>query len=370
MTRRENGTHFYIVDGGEYRGEANDGVFAYKAGDSFKDCALLRDKPQIMDIGVASDALACFCISHRDFKLIISDRNRKEKLVKDCAIFETMSDEQVAVLVGAFRRVRYPFYPGAPPIVRQAAHASPESSFYLLEKGECVATILQPDGSQPDVKTYQPGGLFGEKALMESRPRAASIMQTTEIVVLQLREEFSSRRGSTTRTRGSSSRTFTAPPPRPRAGSWCAGPAPADGVPGVDGAARRRGGASPRAPDPVRGELRRAVLWPGRARVPLCGVLPGPLNPAGLLVAYTEERHVKPIVSNFDTLLVGSQGAKPFDALADEQRALVLWLLRKTEQQQTTRIISIEGSTFSWSAATTARASSRCHNCVGYVVYT
>ena len=87
------------------------------------------------------------CISQRDFKLIISDRNRKEKLVKDCAIFETMSDEQVAVQVGAFRRVRYPFYPGAPPIIQQAAHVSPESSSCLLEKGDCVVTILQPDGS-------------------------------------------------------------------------------------------------------------------------------------------------------------------------------------------------------------------------------
>ena len=39
-----------------------------------------------------------------------------------------------------------------------------------------------------------------EKALMESRPRATPIVQTTEIVVLQLsREEFSSRRGSRTR---------------------------------------------------------------------------------------------------------------------------------------------------------------------------
>ena len=87
-------------------------------------------------------------------------------------------------------------------------------------------------------------------------------------------------------------------------------------------------------------------------------------------MAYAEKRHVKPAVSDFDTFLVGSQGAKPFDALADKQHALVLWLLRKAEQQQTTRIISIKGSTFSWSAAATARASSTCHNCVGYVVST
>ena len=79
---------------------------------------------------------------------------------------------------------------------------------------------------------------------------------------------------------------------------------------------------------------------------------------------------MKPVVSDFDTFLVGSQDAKPFDALADKQRALVLWLLHKTEQQQTTRMIPIKGLTFSWSAAATtrARASSRYHDFVGYVV--
>ena len=50
---------------------------------------------------MTSDALTCFCISQRNFKLIILDRNRKERLVKDCAIFETMSIAQVSVVVGA-----------------------------------------------------------------------------------------------------------------------------------------------------------------------------------------------------------------------------------------------------------------------------
>ena len=54
-----------------------------------------------------------------------------------------------------------------------------------------MATIWQPDGSPQEVKRYRPGEVFGEKALMESKPRAASIVSTTEVVVLQLsRAEF------------------------------------------------------------------------------------------------------------------------------------------------------------------------------------
>ena len=47
--------------------------------------------------------------------------------------------------------------------------------FFILEQGECVASISQADGGQQDVKTYRKGEVFGEKALLEKAPRSASI---------------------------------------------------------------------------------------------------------------------------------------------------------------------------------------------------
>ena len=44
-----------------------------------------------------------------------SDRDEKENLVKNCPIFETMSDEQVALLVGAYHLTNCPFDLDAPP---------------------------------------------------------------------------------------------------------------------------------------------------------------------------------------------------------------------------------------------------------------
>jgi len=76
-----------------------------------------------------------------------------------------------------------------------------------------------------------------------------------------------------------------------------------------------------------------------------------PLNPSGLLMAYAEERHVKPVVSDFDTFLVGSRGAKLFNDLVDEQRALVLWLLRKTEQVLLDEKDGIGDEEFNWTSA-------------------
>ena len=54
----ENGTHFYII---KCWGGVDNSAFVYKAGDSFGERALTRDKPQAIDIVVTSDVLMCFC---------------------------------------------------------------------------------------------------------------------------------------------------------------------------------------------------------------------------------------------------------------------------------------------------------------------
>jgi hypothetical protein len=53
-------------------------------------------------------------------------------------------------------------------------------------------------------------------------------------------------------------------------------------------------------------------------------------NPLGLLVAYAEEK-VMPVVSDMDTLLVGSKGPVKYCKLPDDQTNLVLWCLEQTE---------------------------------------
>jgi len=58
--------------------------------------------------------------------------------------------------------------------------------------------------------------------------------------------------------------------------------------------------------------------------------LQDPLNPHGLLIAYAE-RTVKPVVSDFDTFLVGSHGME-YEDLPPEQEKLLVWAIDKTEK--------------------------------------
>eukprot|EP00928_Gymnodinium_smaydae_P030754 TRINITY_DN2277_c0_g4_i2.p1 TRINITY_DN2277_c0_g4~~TRINITY_DN2277_c0_g4_i2.p1 ORF type:complete len:369 (-),score=57.44 TRINITY_DN2277_c0_g4_i2:758-1810(-) len=54
-----------------------------------------------------------------------------------------------------------------------------------------------------------------------------------------------------------------------------------------------------------------------------------PMNSHGLLIAYAEQT-VKPVVSDFDTFLVGSRGMA-YSELPDEQRNLAIWAVDKTK---------------------------------------
>eukprot|EP00439_Symbiodinium_sp_Y106_P080107 s332_g18.t2 len=67
-----------------------------------------------------------------------------------------------------------------------------------------------------------------------------------------------------------------------------------------------------------------------------------PMNPHGLLIAYAENT-VKPVVSDFDTFLVGSRGMD-YEHLPPEQAELCLWALDHTEK------ILRSPSTSSWTS--------------------
>jgi len=519
IKKGEQGNEFYIVYHGQCAVEVDgNDVLSYTDGGSFGERSLLRDEPRSASIRVTSDILMCFCISQSVFKKIIEDRDGKEHLVRNCPLFETMSDDQVAILAGAFNRVRYPIFPGAPPLIKQGGVVDEHSKFYLLEKGECMATILLPDGTQQEVKNYRTGGLFGEKALLENTARGASIFSRTmtksmnqsalagaaiqkkekveendgnnlkEVVVLELsRAEFEKqlgplsqlkatqynsdprklladfyRKGDVNGPKGtlpekSINSTTSASPST----SWFAVYRPCSresiakmigevgvgkglNVKGKSAKMNRLSGFVPfvqvsdnahksqveeaptdpgydihiyyttatsrdeakkaldkcrgnmvlpkeeaKSPSPmkfltkyeddhseaafgltvpeylfrefylIQPDLSPMLGWEtGRASQPaflnfnlhtvriqkdgtalsdppacLYQFDKGdPLNPSGLLVAYAEEIHVKPVVSDFDTFLIGSQGAKPFESLIEEQRALMMWSLRKMEK--------------------------------------
>lgn len=59
--------------------------------------------------------------------------------------------------------------------------------FYIIEQGDAIATKVLEEGQEAqEVFSYQPGGYFGELALIKNEPRAANIVAKTDCVVLSL----------------------------------------------------------------------------------------------------------------------------------------------------------------------------------------
>jgi serine phosphatase RsbU (regulator of sigma subunit) len=64
-----------------------------------------------------------------------------------------------------------------------------EHVFYIIEEGQVAITQRLPDGGEQTLGGYGPGSFFGEIALLENRPRSASVRALTACRLLEITEE-------------------------------------------------------------------------------------------------------------------------------------------------------------------------------------
>jgi len=112
-------------------------------------------------------------------------RNEREKFLREVEMFETLSQEHIAQIADALEKKT--FKPGVP-IVTQGDEGS---EFYVVLSGQCRATIATGSNTETaDVqehRTYERGGLFGERALIHRTERAATVTAVGTVEVLCLK---------------------------------------------------------------------------------------------------------------------------------------------------------------------------------------
>ena len=57
-------------------------------------------------------------------------------------------------------------------------------SMFIVTEGEAVAVMHQPDGLEIEVGRFRVGDIFGEMALLGSRPRNADVIAVTDCMVM------------------------------------------------------------------------------------------------------------------------------------------------------------------------------------------
>ena len=158
-------------------------------GRGFGELALLYSCPRSATV-VANTPMKLWTLHAGAFKAIkrsVATRNNSDMLdlLQRVELFNALSEHQLAAIVTAAKRETYE----ANDVFHQGDAGN---CFYIVERGE---TSVRVDGHE--VAKLSRGDYFGERALINNEPRAATIVATTDVSCLVLnRKTFVSMLGS------------------------------------------------------------------------------------------------------------------------------------------------------------------------------
>lgn len=190
----DQGDFFYVVEKGAFdvyvnpagviqagaEGAGNK-VATIAAGGSFGELALMYNAPRAATV-VSSDAATLWALDRVTFRRILMDstfqrRRLYEDFLEGVPLLSTLTSYERSKIADALETQKYP--PGST-IIKEGDIGE---AFYLLESGE--AEVFK-SGTENPVKKYNKGDYFGELALLNDAPRAASVVSKSEVKVATL----------------------------------------------------------------------------------------------------------------------------------------------------------------------------------------
>lgn len=149
-------------------------LLTYEPGGSFGELALLYNCPRAASI-VANEDSVLYSVDRECFNNIVKDasikkRNRYNEFLKKVPLLETLDDYEREKICDCLQSQT--FTPGSY-VIREGESGS---SFFFIEEGEAYATKKKSNGQEEKVYEYNENEYFGELALLQDAPRAASII--------------------------------------------------------------------------------------------------------------------------------------------------------------------------------------------------
>ncbi|KAA8571729.1 hypothetical protein EYC84_001708 [Monilinia fructicola] len=195
ITQGDQGDFFYVVEKGSFDVHVNasgslqpgpDGlgtkVATIEPGGSFGELALMYNAPRAATVISAEGSCTLWALDRITFRRILMDstfqrRRLYESFLEEVPLLSTLTRYERSKIADALETQKYP--PGTSIITEGDAG----EAFYLLESGEAEA---YKRGVDNPVKSYHKGDYFGELALLNDAPRAASVVSKTEVKVATL----------------------------------------------------------------------------------------------------------------------------------------------------------------------------------------
>jgi len=172
---------FYIIDSGECQCTINDdAVRKLSNGDYFGELALLHGTSRTATVK-ATTYVVVFAMTYSTFNTYLKQqfsikRNQYEPILSRASILHGSSSYDRALMIDSMVEVNFS---DQQPVIRQGDAGQ---HFYIITKGQAKATKLYPNQTKyVEVLRYDDNGYFGELALMNNEPRAASITAQGEL---------------------------------------------------------------------------------------------------------------------------------------------------------------------------------------------
>ena len=196
ITQGDAGDYFYVVEKGRFDIYVNksgtiqpgpDGmgnkVTTIGPGGSFGELALMYNAPRAATV-VSTEPSTLWALDRVTFRRILMDsafqrRRMYEAFLEEVPLLSTLQAYERSKIADALDTQKFP---AGSTIIREG---DPGEAFFILESGRAeVYKRETADGKA--LRTYNKGDYFGELALLNDAPRAASVVSTTEVKVATL----------------------------------------------------------------------------------------------------------------------------------------------------------------------------------------
>ncbi|ELR09672.1 hypothetical protein VC83_06220 [Pseudogymnoascus destructans] len=195
ISQGDQGDYFYIVESGSFdiyihpSGSLQPGpsglgtkVATITVGGTFGELALMYGAPRNATVISATNDCVLWALDRVTFRRILMDytftrRRMYEKFLAEVPLLSSLNDYERSKIADALESCKYS---AGSTIIKEGDDGE---AFYLLEDGQASA---YKTGVEKPVKNYRKGDYFGELALLNKAPRAASVVCDTDVKVATL----------------------------------------------------------------------------------------------------------------------------------------------------------------------------------------
>ena len=199
ISQGDAGDYFYIVEKGSFdvlihpSGSVQPGpegmgtrVAEIGPGGSFGELALMYNAPRAATVASTEAGSLLWALDRVTFRRILMDsafarRRMYESFLEEVPLLSTLQSYERSKIADALETQKFS---AGSTIIREG---DPGEAFYLLEDGE--AAVYKRESGDTVIHKYKKGDYFGELALLNDKPRAASVVSVGDVKVATLGKE-------------------------------------------------------------------------------------------------------------------------------------------------------------------------------------